>query len=1095
MADEIANAFASAWPDGPSSDPIEPDKAQIRQVGVTIQAAVDALEVSGDTITRKTWAQLAGINGTRLGQRGYVESDSGTHTDPVVGGTVQNNGIYAWSTSPAGWQWMSADEVGLLNTAKSVVTGLWEPFTDAALNNADWMAAARSVRGITFLSQPADPVRLTVLSKDDAFGNDNIQVRDADGTLWQNLADKGSPPTGVQTITLTTGDGRQALIVIDYGQLPTSKIYVNDATSTMTLSRMATKADANASSRAAAIRAASPWLDPAVSDGDLLANETVIKAIKDVAAYPIERAQHRITILTLNDATFRTSAALRKVGQSVNSHYGINASGTQARVEEGLIRVDFGSIEGTTRGTGAIWFDPTGLSNGVILSNSNSPILLDPDYISPRWQTESRVEAHPDQLRISLGISSITWGYGYNGFGSYVGLLERFLRERLSTTYLAQQLYSPAITATMYYTEDTSYRGVIGKWSGVGASCGCRLYGDEISIAVAKERGNANAAIIELLIDDVVHDTFSTYNPLPAGTQPFSFTGDGVTTTFDLGKIGTYGHVLTVDGISKSVRLYDWPISTGGGFQPSDFALVVRKAIAVGSDVEVRHVLTFKDPPANGAAIGGSFSYGETIKPDKTTIGNKLVGIGSGLESPYGDGDVSFDPAEPATFSSGLDFRQTDDRAIHTWRFTEKRIRDVVFRVKELDPRASGDTPALLVGFVTNRAHRIQNAGIGGGWIDDWLDTTDLKSTRQVAAFKPTHVLIESATNDDWKVGVWKATRVLTGQTAAQVKAVRNGFDLTALSGSADNYTVTTSHVVIAGVTPFSVTFAAGPTFDIAGDGSEVLILGDYYQDQRRVAARVISSWNAATRTASFDEELFVTDLAYIDNLAELAGSTAQIRQIGGWADKLETVVQQLRSKVPGVKILMGTSGIPNIQHRLLEGYREMGMRAAAELGAGWIDFYRMTEEWTYQRKPSRQLYISAAAGTTATGASSYVLYDADGNKPTNQSLRNARVFVNGIERINNGCYIKGGYKRGWAPSVTTLTLANQSYLVEDHTLIFDENVPGSGDEVLVFVNEDFWSRDDTHPYSTTNPESTGNLLFCQAVIRAMNADLQRTSA
>lgn len=1094
MADEIVNAFANAWPDGPSSDPYEPDKATIRAVGATIQNSVDALEVSGDTITRKTWAQLSAIPGTRLGQRGYVEADTGTHTDPVVGGTVQNNGIYAWSTSPAGWQWMSTDEVGLLNTAKSVVTGLWEPFTDAALNNADWMSAARAVRDITFLSQPAEPVRLTILSKDDAFGKDNIQVRDADGENWQNLTEKGSPPTGIQSITLSASDGREAIIVIDYSYLPESKVYVNDGASTLTFSRLATKVDANVAARADAIRSSAPWLDPSVSDADILANETLIRAIKDVAAYPIERAKHRLTVLTLNDATFRTSAALRKVGQTVNSHYGINANGTEATVEEGLIRVDFGATEGSTRGTGALWFDPTGLSDGVILSNTNSPVVLNPDYVSPRWQTESRVEPHPDQLRISLGVSSITWGYGYNGWGSYVGLFERFLRERLATTYLAQQLYSPSQTATMYYTEDTSYRGVIGKWTGIGAEFGCRLYGDEVSIAVAKERGNANAAIVELLIDGEVYDTFSTYNDLPAGTQPFSFTGDGVTTVFDLGAIGTYGHVLTVDGISRTVRLYDWPISTGGGFQPSDFALVVRKAINVGGSVEVRHVLAFKDAPAVGAAIGGSFSYGETIKPDKTTIGNKLVGIGSGLESPYGDGDVSFDPSEPTTFSSGLDFRETDDRSIHTWRFVDKSIRDVKFRVKELDPRASSGTPAVFVGYVTNRAHRIQNAGIGGGKVDDWLDTTDLKTTRQIASFKPTHVIVESCTNDDWAVGTWRATRVLTGQTAAQVKAVRNGFDLTALSGSGDNYTVTTSHVMISGVTPFSVTFSAGPTFTLAGDGSEVMILGDFRQDQRRVAARVITGWDAGTRTATFVEELSVDDLAQIDSLAELVGTTAQVRQIGGWADNVELVVNQLRAKIPGVKILMGTSGIPNIQHRLLEGYREMGMLKAAELNVGWIDFYRMTEEWTYQRKPSRQLYINSSAGSTATGASSYVLYDAAGNKPTNQTLRNARVYVNGIERINNGCYIKGGHKRGWAPSVTTLTLANQSYLVEDHTLVFDENVPSSGDEVLVFVNEDAWASDDTHPYSTTNAESTGNKLFCQAVVRAMNADLQRIS-
>lgn len=40
-----------------------------------------------------------------LGQVAEVPTtDTGTHTDPVVGGTVNNTGIFRWSVSPAGWQ-------------------------------------------------------------------------------------------------------------------------------------------------------------------------------------------------------------------------------------------------------------------------------------------------------------------------------------------------------------------------------------------------------------------------------------------------------------------------------------------------------------------------------------------------------------------------------------------------------------------------------------------------------------------------------------------------------------------------------------------------------------------------------------------------------------------------------------------------------------------------------------------------------------------------------------------------------------------------------------------------------------------------------
>lgn len=56
-------------------------------------------------IARETWAALSGMTGTTAGQGGYVDdNDTGTHTDPVAGGTVKNAGEYSWSASPAGWR-------------------------------------------------------------------------------------------------------------------------------------------------------------------------------------------------------------------------------------------------------------------------------------------------------------------------------------------------------------------------------------------------------------------------------------------------------------------------------------------------------------------------------------------------------------------------------------------------------------------------------------------------------------------------------------------------------------------------------------------------------------------------------------------------------------------------------------------------------------------------------------------------------------------------------------------------------------------------------------------------------------------------------
>lgn len=100
-----------------------------------IENLVDDLEVSGDTVTKATWAQLSAIAGTRNGQRGYVEADSGTHTDPVVGGAVPNVGIYTWSTSPAGWRWLRDDDTTEIKNNLDVISA--EQSGSALLTTSD----------------------------------------------------------------------------------------------------------------------------------------------------------------------------------------------------------------------------------------------------------------------------------------------------------------------------------------------------------------------------------------------------------------------------------------------------------------------------------------------------------------------------------------------------------------------------------------------------------------------------------------------------------------------------------------------------------------------------------------------------------------------------------------------------------------------------------------------------------------------------------------------------------------------------------------------------------------------------------------------
>ncbi len=113
MANEIRDAFRKTYRDFaldgvPSSGVHKVDKKDVRIIGEEIDARFDFVlnEVEGASVgdvAAATWAQLAATPGTRVGQPGSVPAvDAGTHTDPVVGGTVLNGGTYRWSGSA--WQ-------------------------------------------------------------------------------------------------------------------------------------------------------------------------------------------------------------------------------------------------------------------------------------------------------------------------------------------------------------------------------------------------------------------------------------------------------------------------------------------------------------------------------------------------------------------------------------------------------------------------------------------------------------------------------------------------------------------------------------------------------------------------------------------------------------------------------------------------------------------------------------------------------------------------------------------------------------------------------------------------------------------------------
>lgn len=205
--------------------------ASIANTNSKIEAAAQGL------VSAATWAQLLATPGTRATQPGRVPStDTGTHNDPVVGGSVKNSGEYSWSVAPAGWRRTGdvIDMVALRQTASegvqlqtgifdrlSMKSGVW-PLIEA---NGDIMLAIDRIGRITGVEfvRPSDrpsvlkggAIRLIV---DDDF-NPYLWFDPATGAVRGagDMFDR-SERAGASPLSLTLGRDT-AMLVDGHGQI------------------------------------------------------------------------------------------------------------------------------------------------------------------------------------------------------------------------------------------------------------------------------------------------------------------------------------------------------------------------------------------------------------------------------------------------------------------------------------------------------------------------------------------------------------------------------------------------------------------------------------------------------------------------------------------------------------------------------------------------------------------------------------------------------------------------------------------------------------------------------------------------------------
>ncbi|MBD8556280.1 SGNH/GDSL hydrolase family protein [Rhizobium sp. CFBP 8762] len=145
--------------------------AALTATNATVSTLADSVQgAAAGNVSAVSWSVLSAIVGTRVGQPATVaDTDTGTHTDPVVGGTVSNAGEYAWSASPAGWRWVS-NSASLVKTAVSpsalyfgsspILSDWFGDYGQARTFYVNRTFFARTLKGATSLTIGTDSARI-----------------------------------------------------------------------------------------------------------------------------------------------------------------------------------------------------------------------------------------------------------------------------------------------------------------------------------------------------------------------------------------------------------------------------------------------------------------------------------------------------------------------------------------------------------------------------------------------------------------------------------------------------------------------------------------------------------------------------------------------------------------------------------------------------------------------------------------------------------------------------------------------------------------------------------------------------------------------
>ncbi len=649
----------------------------------------------------------------------------------------------------------------------------------------------------------------------------------------------------------------------------------------------------------------------------------------------------------------------------------------------------------------------------------------------------------PSSKGIVLAGSSITWGGG--------SIMDRFSGQVID--YIQNELASTIICTIMEFTGSVEefknpfqYKGVGKKISGINSKVEFDMLGDEIAICQTKLR-TSDYALIQVKADGKIIGRFTNHNE-NTGSENQQFSGNGTSVKFQLKYPASHSHEVKING-----KLQQGEIYTGGWSRKvpeNPGYLVIRK---LDKNQKPVHFIWFKTAPKKGAKIVIAYKYGRIVAYEGSTVGQ--LASDEENETPYGEGTVSFDLANPAVLSSGLEYRYIDKNAFWIHKFTAAKKRHFEIEIIE------GENPYFIINFASNRYHNFMNAGIGGWSLARLLDNDGINDYNGFfQKFMPDIIVNESGTNDDWAFGERKLKRTLSGLNEKEVEKLwALELDRVTYQKSSNDYTVRVNTGLISDVDEFSLSCTQIVGSDIAvGD---IIRIGTYHGDNHQVICREIEAVDLQKGELSWLNPLSPEQILNIEVYADLIGEECSVRDLSAYQSQYEKLISKLQKISPQTLLLITQPGLSNYRMRQLWGYDIIHRRLATKFHN--VNTIEVTD-WLYDFQKaniSGQSFVEIEAN----GSGEYTLQ-------WQGHWQGFEVWVNNKNVYGTDCYIDGGfgYSVNQKASGSELNIDeayNKSFSANRKMrLVFTKNIPQKG-KIKIVKADSVWSGDYCHTNNT----------------------------